>query len=189
MKFKNAPHCKGSIKSAPEYKAINWSGGTSTELFIFPPTADFSKRDFGFRLSIATVAIEESTFTRLVGVHRILLLLEGNFTLSHTGHHSKTLLPFDQDQFEGDWETQCSGMGKDFNLLFKSPYKGTVKVVADETVTIDTHHTLILSLAKNCTIDGEELKNNDLMIIENLGLKTNQIIELKGKFIIVTIIA
>ncbi len=187
MKFKNAPHCKGSIKSAAEYKTIKWSGGTSTELFIFPPTADFSKRDFGFRLSIATVAIKESTFTRLEGVHRILLLLEGNFTLSHTGHHSKTLLPFDQDQFEGDWETRCSGMGKDFNLLFKSPYKGTVEIVANEKVTLDTQHTLILSLDYTCRIDGEELKNNDLLIIENLGLHNDQMIELTGKFIIVKI--
>jgi environmental stress-induced protein Ves len=185
MLVKNAPFCNFSIQSSDEYKTINWSGGTSTEVYIYPPTADFSTRDFGFRLSIATVVIDESTFTSLKDIHRILILLEGTFTLSHKHHHSKTLQPFEQDQFEGDWETHCKGKGKDFNLLFKSPYKGSVEVVADETIFVDTQHILIFSLDKNGSVEEVELKKEDVLIIENLELIKQQKIALKGKFIVV----
>jgi len=187
MLLKNAPFCSYSIKSAAEYKTINWSGGTSTEVYIYPPTADFSTRDFGFRLSIATVVIEESTFTSLKDIHRILLLLEGAFTLSHKHHHTKSLQPFEQDQFEGDWETHCKGTGKDLNLLFKSPYKGSVEVVTNEAVLLDTQHILIYSLENNGSVDEVELKKEDLLIIENLEHIEQQKVMLKGTFIVVKI--
>jgi uncharacterized protein len=185
MLLKNAPFCNFSIKSSADYKTINWSGGTSTEVYIYPPTADFSTRDFGFRLSIATVVIEESTFTSLKDIHRILLLLEGAFTLSHKHHHTKSLQPFEQDQFEGDWETHCKGTGKDFNLLFKSPYKGSIEVVTNETVLLDTQHILIFSLDNNGIVEDVELKKEDVLIIENLELIKHQKVALKGKFIVV----
>jgi environmental stress-induced protein Ves len=185
MLVKNAPFCNFSIQSSDEYKTINWSGGTSTEVYIYPPTADFSTRDFGFRLSIATVVIEESTFSTLKDIHRILLLLEGAFTLSHKHHHTKSLQPFEQDQFEGDWETHCKGRGKDFNLLFKSPYKGSVEVITNDAVLLDTQHILIFSLENNSRIEEEELQKDDLLIIENLELKKLQKVALKGKFIVV----
>jgi environmental stress-induced protein Ves len=40
---------------ADKSKTITWASGTSTELFIFPSSGDFQKRDFLFRLSTATV--------------------------------------------------------------------------------------------------------------------------------------
>jgi len=40
-----------------------WSGGTVDQLFISPEDADFAKKDFIFRVSTATVDVEESLFT------------------------------------------------------------------------------------------------------------------------------
>lgn len=55
----------------------NWSGGTTTQLFIYPPEASYAARNFLFRISTATVETETSTFTDLTGFNRILLLLNG----------------------------------------------------------------------------------------------------------------
>lgn len=188
MKFKDAQHCTFKLKSAKEFTTINWSGGTSTELFIYPPESDFSTRDFGFRLSIATVTTEDSKFSYLPNIHRVLLLLDGAFTLSHTHYHTKTLVPFDQDTFEGGWETHCKGTGKDFNLMFKSPYKGRLEVSENDIIKVDSDFILIYSLEELSFADDVKLHKDSLLIIENQTFKEqNQCLSLKGKHIIVRI--
>ena len=66
-----------------------WSGGTTTELFIYPEGATYEDRNFKFRLSIATVESETSEFTPLAGVKRTLMLLHGELTLKHEGQYEK----------------------------------------------------------------------------------------------------
>ncbi|WP_066224154.1 HutD/Ves family protein [Formosa haliotis] len=94
-----------------------WSGGTTTELFIDPPTAKYSELNFNLRLSTATVRVEHSTFTSLAGVNRQLLVLDGQITLQHKNRHSITLNRGDIDVFKGDWNTTCIGRCTDFNVM------------------------------------------------------------------------
>ena len=54
-----------------------WSGGKTTEMYLYPQTASYRNRNFLFRISSATVEEEASTFTRLPGIHREILLLNG----------------------------------------------------------------------------------------------------------------
>ena len=105
-------------------KTITWASGTSTELFIYPSSGDFQKRDFLFRLSTATVEAEESVFSDFSGITRTLMLLEGKLTLIHEGRYTKELKPFDQDTFDGGWDTKSKGKVKDFNLMCKSGSEG-----------------------------------------------------------------
>jgi uncharacterized protein len=108
----------------------HWSGGTTTELYIYPPQATYRERNFSWRLSTATVADEQSTFTSLPGVTRTLLLLNGKVLLSHAGHYQKSLHPFSQDTFQGDWQTTCYGKATDFNLMTRQPYRGKIATVS-----------------------------------------------------------
>jgi environmental stress-induced protein Ves len=55
----------------------NWSGGITTQLAIYPKDANYKKQNFQFRISTATVEIEESVFTKLPGVSRKLMILNG----------------------------------------------------------------------------------------------------------------
>ena len=66
-----------SIITTDNFKTSGWSGGTTTELFIFPPTADYQQRNFQFRLSTATVEADRSDFTLLNGISRKLMVLSG----------------------------------------------------------------------------------------------------------------
>jgi len=106
-----------SIITSHYLQPVSWSGGTTTELFIFPLTSDYHKRNFQFRLSTATVEKDKSDFTRLIGISRKLMVLDGKITLNHKDHYSRQINKFDVDEFEGDWKTSSIGKCTDFNLM------------------------------------------------------------------------
>ena len=103
-----------------DYKTSVWSGGTTTELFIWPAGADYGKREFAFRISSATVDLEESDFTPLPGVTRYITPLTGGFTLTHPGETPIVMAPMDRPyRFSGEIATHCLGRATDFNLMLK----------------------------------------------------------------------
>ena len=122
----------GKLLQKSDFKLNHWSGGTTTELYIYPEHSDFKKGDFDFRLSIATVETAKATFTKLPGIKRKLLLLEGELILKHAGHHQIKLTPFERDVFSGDWETKSEGKVKDFNLMLTGNNEGEFEVIHSE---------------------------------------------------------
>lgn len=111
---------------AQNFKTTTWSGGTTTELFIYPATANYQQRDFDFRISTAKVEVQQSDFTSLPGYSRKLMVLDGTVVLSHENRHSKKLGKFEVDEFEGDWKTASAGKCTDFNLMTKAGITGSV---------------------------------------------------------------
>jgi environmental stress-induced protein Ves len=111
-------------------KTSKWSGGTTTELYIYPNNAMYSERTFKWRLSSARVEDEESMFTSLPGIHRIIMVIEGELRLEHKGHHDATLKAFEQDRFSGDWTTKSFGKVIDFNLMMTKGCSGKVDVIS-----------------------------------------------------------
>lgn len=112
-----------------EQKTANWSGGTTTELAIYPKDANYSERNFKWRLSSAVVKDEKSTFTSLRGIWRFIMVLEGEMTLEHEGKYTVHLKPFEQDSFSGEWVTKSTGKVKDFNLMLCSGCEGNISAV------------------------------------------------------------
>ena len=109
-----------------------WAGGTTTQLAIWPPEADYKRRDFKWRVSTARVDLEESVFTSLPGYHRLLMILEGAVRLTHEvqgRRRDKALSAFEQDAFEGDWNTTSRGRCVDFNLMTASCCLGSVEAL------------------------------------------------------------
>lgn len=133
------------VITAENFKCKPWSGGTTTELFIFPLTADYQQRNFQFRLSTATVETEKSDFTPLHGISRKLMVLAGKITLSHEGHYSRQLNKFDVDEFDGDWKTSSIGKCTDFNLMTTG--KTTGKLTA---LFIEKDHNVNCKIKENC---------------------------------------
>ena len=101
-------------------KISNWSGGVTKELYIYPEDGDYQKRNFKFRISIATTELENSIFTKLENTNRIISILNGTMELNHIGHHSTTLEKYQIDRFYGEWETHSKGKVTDFNLMIKN---------------------------------------------------------------------
>lgn len=84
-----------------EVKKTSWPGGTTSQLFILPGDADLGKRDFTFRVSTASVDVEESTFTPFEGFDRIIMTIDNDLALSHGGGA----------------ETRSRGKVRDFNCI------------------------------------------------------------------------
>ena len=115
------------IKRSVDFHSSAWSGGTSTELFIYPPNSNYAHRDFHFRVSTATVDVEESEFTALPGVSRKLMILEGEIDISHDDHLARKLKKFDVEIFEGHRKTRSKGKCIDFNLMTQGNTSGELR--------------------------------------------------------------
>ncbi len=103
-----------------DYKVGLWSGGSTTELFIWPEGADYARREFTLRVSSARVDLEESDFTPLLGVTRYITPLTGGFTLTHPGCAPIVMGPMAEPyRFSGEIPTHCVGKATDFNLMLK----------------------------------------------------------------------
>jgi len=100
-----------------QHVTSKWQGGTTIQLYIYPEGSTYQQRDFLFRLSSANIEIPESTFTKLPGVSRKIMVLEGGLKLEHEDHHAIILKKFETDSFYGDWNTKGFGIVTDFNLM------------------------------------------------------------------------
>jgi environmental stress-induced protein Ves len=116
-----------------ELTSSKWSGGTTTELFIYPPASSYALRDFDYRISTATVETERSEFTDLSGYQRILCVLSGELTMQLHADSGKPdtvkLLPLEQMSFPG--EVKVVGFGKvtDFNIIYKPEYRASAEII------------------------------------------------------------
>lgn len=174
-----------------ELSTSKWSGGTTTQLYIYPENELYENRNFKFRISSAKVDLEESTFTKLPNIKRKIMILDGKLKLVHENHHEITLEKFDQDTFYGDWNTKSYGKVIDFNLMLNENTDGIIEHInLENEITIDYDNndkyenlTEVFYVVKgkiNISINDEceLLKNGDVAIIKNRD-KLN--IKLKNK--------
>lgn len=168
-----------------------WSGGTTTQLYIYPENELYENRNFIFRISSAKVDLEESTFTKLPNIKRRIMILDGRLKLIHENHHSITLEKFQQDTFYGDWNTKSYGKVIDFNLMLNENADGIIEYINLENEKIinvykddkynNTTEVFYCVRGKiNISINNErgQLKAGDVAIIKdihNLKIKLNNV--------------
>lgn len=101
-----------------DYIVSDWSGGKTTQIMIDPPGALYADRDFHFRLSSATVELEESVFTSLPDYDRIIAPIEGELKLYYNENETPVALhALECDAFDGAWNTRSEGKVVDYNLM------------------------------------------------------------------------
>lgn len=136
-----------------DYNTRLWSGGTTNELLIYPTKAIYGKDYFQWRLSSAKIDLDESTFTILPNIKRIIMTLSGELTLTHNNDTSVFLTPFNKYIFKGDWVTKSKGKVIDFNLMMNENCTGDMEVIL---------------LQVNETIAVTPVSNNTNMLYDNL---------------------
>jgi environmental stress-induced protein Ves len=112
-----------------EQQTSLWSGGTTTQLAIYPREALYSERNFLWRLSSAKVEVDETVFTSLPGIWRHIMIIEGELKLIHEGHHEIALEPYEKDSFDGAWTTRSFGKVIDFNLMLAEGCNGELQAL------------------------------------------------------------
>ncbi|MBR0156862.1 MAG: HutD family protein [Clostridia bacterium] len=119
-----------------------WSGGTTTEILIWPRGAVYAERDFLFRASTAKVELEESDFTPLPDYDRFIASIEGSMVLTHSapdGGETAEVLPLSTvHRFSGGVPTHCVGKARDLNLMLrKGKAEGELRFIKkDEFVAL-----------------------------------------------------
>lgn len=148
-------------------KTVQWSGGTSTEIFVFPADGDFATRNFDFRISTATVEVEETDFTFFEGITRHLMILKGTLELNHIDRYAKTLTPYDQDTFSGEWPTKSKGKVTDFNLMLKNGYTGSLEHIQLKRQSLQLLHEsdddFVFIAEGEAEISGRRIVSGDLV--------------------------
>lgn len=147
-----------------------WSGGTSSHLYVFPEDAQFSERNFDFRISSATIEVDESTFTSLPTYNRILAVLEGSLELMHVGKPSTRLEEYEQVFFHGSWETSSIGKVRDFNVIFNANYDVEMQFIAvTETkgISKSTDFLFVFCLSDQSVVDLQSVTKYTLIEVRN----------------------
>lgn len=123
------------IITPEEFVTGVWSGGTTTQLAIYPPGASYADRNFIFRLSSATVDTEQSEFTHLPDYDRWLMIFEGRARLVHSSEREVTINPYEYDAFDGGISTVSFGRVTDYNLMLRKGGTGSMKAIGlDENI-------------------------------------------------------
>ena len=167
------------------HKTTNWSGGTTTELFIYPRESEYQKRNFLFRVSTATIEIKESQFTKLDEVNSKIMILDGKIELIHEGRYSKNLDKFDTDTFSGEWNTRSIGKATDFNLMTKGNVNGHMLHLGFETentktvnFNVKTQKALFYIYSGKLQICDKTVESGDVIFLETLS--NNKSIDVKA---------
>ncbi len=141
--------------TSADYQTAAWSGGTTTQIFIWPENASYARREFLFRISSATVDLPESDFTPLPGVERWITPLQGSFTLTHPGAEPVVLPPLGAPyRFSGETPTHCEGRATDFNLMLKG-LPGEMALARGRVALSPGFHGFYATQAGLFTLDGQ----------------------------------
>lgn len=107
--------------TAADYKHNTWTGGETTELFIYPPQAELDQRNFQCRISSATVNMERSEFSDFSGYQRFLQILQGEIRLQVGQDEPLELPQLAYHYFPGEAKTVSEGQCRDFNVIYQNP--------------------------------------------------------------------
>ena len=161
------------IRKSEDYKTSAWSGGTTTELFLYPPEAEYKAGDFQVRISSATVELAKSEFTNLPGVKRYLMTLEGNLDMIHGVNTKVSLKPYEVDAFDGGIPTVSYGKVRDFNLMLKNGADGEMEgvILAEEesrSLTPEENNKLAVYVGKGEILVGKtRVKEGELLLLDD----------------------
>lgn len=120
------------VRSEKDYKVSRWSGGDTTELYLYPENGDYRSGNFQLRISSATVEADRSEFTSLPGVDRYLMIFQGHLDMIHGEKEKVSLEPYEVDHFDGGVPTVSYGKVVDFNLMLKNGARGRMEALCLE---------------------------------------------------------
>lgn len=154
-----------------EYKVTDWSGGTTTEIYLDPEDGDYGRRQFNYRISTATIETEESVFTTLPGIERVILSLENNMLLFH-GEEEILLSPYEPYRFQGERNTRSRGINRDFNLMMNHGKRGNIEIltIAPKSSLIEEIENTLYYFDRGIEaigIEGEMLHPGDSILVKN----------------------
>ena len=166
------------VRTEKDYKVSRWSGGDTTELYLYPEDGDYKSGNFQLRISSATVDVDRSEFTSLPGVERYLMIFQGHLDMVHGEEEKVSLEPYEVDRFDGGVPTVSYGRVGDFNLMLKNGAKGRMEALCLEAgqkfeiIPDEDENFLVVYVRKGEIRIGENaVKENQMIVIKRWSEK------------------
>lgn len=161
------------ILNEENYKVSNWSGGSTTEIYISPKDSSIGNLDFDYRISTAKVGLEESNFTIMEGYKRIIMSLDNEIELTHYREDKVIkeikLSPFKEHRFLGDYKTISKGKCQDFNFIYRDNIEGKIIPIENgKKISLESDKKYIFYIINNNT--KLEASNENIIIVKNKSI-------------------
>ncbi|RVU55110.1 HutD family protein [Anaerosphaera multitolerans] len=160
-----------------EFVTTDWSGGTTTEVYISPKGANVSERDFDYRVSTATCELDESVFSDYSGFVRFIAPVDANLNLKN-GDEEITLRPYEVYRFDGSDSVVGYSKVRDFNLIFKKGLSGKMySTIVNGQARIENFSKKMLIFNNDSEI---EVNNKDFEIFSAIVLDIDEVVNFRG---------
>jgi environmental stress-induced protein Ves len=157
------------LLSKKESEVSVWSGGLTYEYMIYPETANYTARDFTFRISSATIEQEPSAFTKFKGYYRYLVMLDNCLDIE-VNKEKKVYEKYEIMEFNSDDEVTSYTKGIDFNWMVSDKISHHKLEITNSSQNCNAQIMILFSLHTTVIRINEksfDLKPYDLLIIEN----------------------
>ncbi|NLY21011.1 MAG: HutD family protein [Tissierellia bacterium] len=176
-----------------DFITSDWSGGTTTQVYIEPENSSVAEQNFDFRISTATCELDESPFTPYNDYNRFITPLDGIMRLVN-GEEEVKLNPYDIYAFGGEDPVTSYGKVRDFNLIVNKDKYGSLRRVKfndefDFDVGCSTCIIFTMDSGIEFTANGESfvLNKMDAVIIKNENVNIKLKAEDKATVLIATV--
>ncbi|PBI85653.1 HutD [Flavobacterium sp. ACN2] len=146
-----------------------WSGGLTYEYMIFPKTAIYADRDFGFRISNATIEEVPSEFTKFKGYYRYLVMLD-NVLNVEINKEKKVYEQYEIMKFNSDDNVTSYTKVIDFNWMVSEKISHHKLEISNSNQNCNAEVVIIFSLYTTVITINEKpyhLEPYDVLVIEN----------------------
>ncbi|WP_343705886.1 HutD family protein [Flavobacterium sp.] len=155
--------------SKKDTKPSIWSGGLTYEYIIYPKTAIYADRDFGFRISSATIEQTPSEFTKFKDYHRYLVMLDNDLNVE-VNKEKKAYEKYEIMEFNSDDEVTSFTKGTDFNWMVSEKISDRKLEITNSNQNCNAEIAIVFSLDTTVITINEKpyhLETNDLLVIDN----------------------
>ena len=160
---------KISLFSKKDSKPSIWSGGLTYEYMIYPKTANYTDRDFVFRISSATIEKVPSEFTKFKGYYRYLVMLDNCLDID-VNKERKVYEKYEIMEFNSDDEVTSYANGMDFNWMISEKISRHKLEITNSNQNCNAQIIILFSLNTTSIKINEKsyyLEPYDLLVIEN----------------------
>ncbi|MFC4480193.1 HutD family protein [Flavobacterium chungangensis] len=157
------------LVSKKKTKPSIWSGGLTYEYMIYPKTAIYADRDFGFRISSATIEEVPSEFTKFKGYYRYLVMLD-NVLNVEVNKEKKAYEKYEIMEFNSDDEVTSFTKGTDFNWMVSEKISHHKLEVINSNQNCNAEVVIVFSLDTTVITINEKpyhVEPYDVLVIEN----------------------
>jgi len=158
-----------SLFPKKDCKASIWSGGLTYEYMIYPRTANYTDRDFVFRISSATIEEVPSKFTKFKGYYRYLVMLDNSLHVE-INKEEKSYEKYEIMEFNSDDEVTSYTKGIDFNWMVSEKIRHHKLILTNSNQDYNAELLILFSLDTTVIKVNEQsydLEPYDLLVIEN----------------------